>query len=92
MSAFEFLTNVTIIAGVMALGALLEMAVPMFIARRGRDGRGRVLGTFTPSDRAASVIYGLDDDRGSERDSLPRLLAMPFDPDEKVTVATAAPR
>jgi len=52
----------------------------------------RLLGTFTPAHRAASVIYGLDDDRGAESDSLPRLLAMPFDPDEKVTVATAAPR
>src|SRR4051794_26814851 len=39
MTPRQFLTNVTIIAAMMALGALLEVAVPMFIARRGRDGR-----------------------------------------------------
>src|SRR5206468_173624 len=39
MSAREFLTNVTVILSVMALGALLETAVPFFIA--GRHARGR---------------------------------------------------
>jgi sterol desaturase/sphingolipid hydroxylase (fatty acid hydroxylase superfamily) len=41
MTAREFLTNVTIILTIMAIGALIETAVPMFVARpwaRGRRG------------------------------------------------------
>lgn len=39
MSAREFVTNVTIILAVMAIGALLETAVPMFAAKPWRHGR-----------------------------------------------------
>src|SRR5262245_47614209 len=39
MSARDFFTNVTIILSVMAIGALLETAVPMFLARPWRTGR-----------------------------------------------------
>src|SRR5262245_11364906 len=39
MTARAFLTNVSIILAVMALGALLETAVPMFAAKRWRQGR-----------------------------------------------------
>jgi sterol desaturase/sphingolipid hydroxylase (fatty acid hydroxylase superfamily) len=38
----------------------------------------RLLGTYTPSDRAATVIYGLDDADPAALASFPRLLAMPF--------------
>jgi sterol desaturase/sphingolipid hydroxylase (fatty acid hydroxylase superfamily) len=41
MTAREFLTNVTIILTIMAIGALIETALPMFVARpwaRGRRG------------------------------------------------------
>jgi sterol desaturase/sphingolipid hydroxylase (fatty acid hydroxylase superfamily) len=38
----------------------------------------RLLGTFTPTDRAGSVTYGLDDVDPADATSLPRLLAMPF--------------
>jgi len=39
MTARDFLTNVTIILSVMAFGALLEIAVPMFAARPWRGAR-----------------------------------------------------
>ena len=53
----------------------------------------RMLGTYTPSERAASVVYGLDDvDPGSVA-SFPALLSMPFQtsgaadvPDTKVRI------
>jgi sterol desaturase/sphingolipid hydroxylase (fatty acid hydroxylase superfamily) len=50
----------------------------------------RLLGTFTPSERALSVVYGLDGADGAERESLPALLAMPFEapvvPDRNVRI------
>lgn len=39
----------------------------------------RLLGTFTPSERAYSVIYGLDDADPAQLASFPALLAMPFE-------------
>src|SRR5262245_52275220 len=39
MTARDFLTNVTIILSVMGIGALLETAVPMFLAKPWRGGR-----------------------------------------------------
>ncbi len=39
----------------------------------------RLLGTYTPSDRAYSVVYGLDD-ADPARGSFGALLAMPFEP------------
>ena len=39
MSARDFLTNVTVIVFVMAIGALLETAVPMFAAGAWKRGR-----------------------------------------------------
>lgn len=51
----------------------------------------QLLGTFTPSERAYSVVYGLDDADPVQSASFPGLLAMPFDapgearvPDTKV--------
>jgi sterol desaturase/sphingolipid hydroxylase (fatty acid hydroxylase superfamily) len=38
----------------------------------------RLLGTFTPVDRAATVVYGLDHTDPADVASVPRLLAMPF--------------
>jgi sterol desaturase/sphingolipid hydroxylase (fatty acid hydroxylase superfamily) len=38
----------------------------------------RLLGTYTPADRAASVVYGLDEADPEAVASFPRLLAMPF--------------
>ncbi len=59
----------------------------------------RLLGTFTPSDRAHSVVYGLDDTDPSQAASFPGLLTMPFgsldevsEPDTKVRDASIAPR
>jgi len=40
----------------------------------------RVLRTFTSTERAGSVTYGLDDVDPTEAQALPRLLAMPFRP------------
>jgi sterol desaturase/sphingolipid hydroxylase (fatty acid hydroxylase superfamily) len=40
----------------------------------------RVLGTYTPAERAASVVYGLDEAEAMGRASFPRLLSMPFQP------------
>ena len=42
----------------------------------------RVLGTYTPSDGAASVVYGLDEADPAATASLPALLSMPFARDE----------
>jgi sterol desaturase/sphingolipid hydroxylase (fatty acid hydroxylase superfamily) len=39
MTAREFLTNITVILTVMAVGALLETAVPMFAARAWKQDR-----------------------------------------------------
>ena len=38
----------------------------------------RLLGTYTPSERARSVHYGLDDADPVRQASLPGLLSMPF--------------
>jgi sterol desaturase/sphingolipid hydroxylase (fatty acid hydroxylase superfamily) len=38
----------------------------------------RLLGTFTPSDRAVSVVYGLDDADTTRIGSFGGLLSMPF--------------
>jgi sterol desaturase/sphingolipid hydroxylase (fatty acid hydroxylase superfamily) len=38
----------------------------------------RLLGTFTPSERALSVVYGLDDADPARAVSFPGLLSMPF--------------
>ena len=38
----------------------------------------RVLGTFTPTERALSVVYGLDDVDPAQVRSLSQLLALPF--------------
>jgi sterol desaturase/sphingolipid hydroxylase (fatty acid hydroxylase superfamily) len=38
----------------------------------------RILGSFTPTARAASVVYGIDDVDPVRAQSLPHLLAMPF--------------
>jgi len=45
----------------------------------------RLLRTFTPTDRAFSVVYGLNDADACHAPSLPRLLSMPF---RAVEVAT----
>ena len=42
----------------------------------------RLLGTFTPSDHAYTVVYGLDDADPDRLTSFPALLAMPFEPAE----------
>ena len=39
----------------------------------------RLLGTYTPSDRATTVVYGLDDDGRMSAARLPGLLTIPFD-------------
>jgi len=56
----------------------------------------RLLGTYTPAERAASVVYGLDDVDRSAVASFPALLAMPFQrsgapdvPDTKVRIEGA---
>jgi sterol desaturase/sphingolipid hydroxylase (fatty acid hydroxylase superfamily) len=53
----------------------------------------RLLGTYTPSERAASVVYGLDDVDPAAVESFPALLSMPFHtsaardvPDTKVRI------
>jgi sterol desaturase/sphingolipid hydroxylase (fatty acid hydroxylase superfamily) len=46
----------------------------------------RLLGTFTPSDRAHTVVYGLDDANPAQVASFSALLAMPFEPVEPVAV------
>ena len=59
----------------------------------------RLLGTYTPAERAASVVYGLDDVDPKAVASLPGLLAMPFRdadasivPDTKVRIGAGAGR
>jgi len=137
MSLGEFLTNVSIILAVMAIGALIEVAVPMFVAKPWRDRRNanlgltavsflsnwllvslaalaavkfrpagllaaallganrvryrhpyanlltvydRVLGTYTPSERARSIVYGLHNVNRVQASSFRGLLLMPFQP------------
>jgi len=53
----------------------------------------RLLGTYTPAERATSVVYGLDDADASTVASFPALLSMPFQtsgapevPDTKVRI------
>jgi len=38
----------------------------------------RLLGTYTPSDRAEAVVYGLHDAARMSKASFPALVAMPF--------------
>jgi sterol desaturase/sphingolipid hydroxylase (fatty acid hydroxylase superfamily) len=48
----------------------------------------RLLGTFTPADRAFSVVYGLDDADPARLASLSGLLAMPFREGNSTTSAS----
>jgi sterol desaturase/sphingolipid hydroxylase (fatty acid hydroxylase superfamily) len=59
----------------------------------------RLLGTYTPSARAESVVYGLDNAEGMSKASCPGLVAMPFQrsarpelPDTKVRLEAGAGR
>ena len=60
----------------------------------------RMLGTYTPAERAHAVVYGLDDAERLGRASYPALLSMPFQagkpaldvPDTKVSVEATAGR
>jgi sterol desaturase/sphingolipid hydroxylase (fatty acid hydroxylase superfamily) len=59
----------------------------------------RVLGTYTPAERADSVVYGLDEAEPMKRANVARLLSMPFRtmapeaaPDTKVRIAASAGR
>jgi sterol desaturase/sphingolipid hydroxylase (fatty acid hydroxylase superfamily) len=59
----------------------------------------RLLGTYTPAARAASVVYGLDDADPQDIASFPRLLSLPFrkhepalEPDTKVRMEASAGR
>jgi sterol desaturase/sphingolipid hydroxylase (fatty acid hydroxylase superfamily) len=59
----------------------------------------RMLGTYTPAERAASVVYGLDDADPEVLASFPGLLSMPFReartsarPDTKVRIEAGASR
>jgi len=60
----------------------------------------RVLGTYTPAERARSVVYGLDDAEPLAAGSYPTLLARPFRPadhppdipDAKVRIEASAGR
>ena len=60
----------------------------------------RLLGTYTPAERARSVVYGLDDAERLATASYPQLLALPFGaaetvasvPDTKVRVEATAGR
>lgn len=59
----------------------------------------RVLGTYTPAERAASVTYGLDGTDAVTIASFPGLLSMPFQadghqtvPDTKVRIEASAGR
>ncbi len=47
----------------------------------------RLLGTYTPAERAASVVYGLDDADPGKLGSLPALLKMPFQTPKSPRVA-----
>jgi sterol desaturase/sphingolipid hydroxylase (fatty acid hydroxylase superfamily) len=57
----------------------------------------RVLGTYTPANRATSVVYGLDEADATKIASFPGLLSMPFQtpehqpvPDTKVRIQASA--
>jgi len=58
----------------------------------------RLLGTYTPAERAAAVQYGLDDADPSKLGSFPALLSMPFQraeagaPDRKIRIQARAGR
>jgi sterol desaturase/sphingolipid hydroxylase (fatty acid hydroxylase superfamily) len=52
----------------------------------------RVLGTYTPSERANSVVYGLDDASPARIGSLPGLLTMPFDEPDRLTEKSGSAR
>jgi sterol desaturase/sphingolipid hydroxylase (fatty acid hydroxylase superfamily) len=59
----------------------------------------RLLGTFTPAERANHVVYGLDDVDPASTASFPALLTMPFhapepsrSPDTKVRIEVSAGR
>jgi sterol desaturase/sphingolipid hydroxylase (fatty acid hydroxylase superfamily) len=59
----------------------------------------RLLGTYTPAERARSVVYGLDEADAMGRASFPGLLSMPFQttdqlelPDTKVRIEARAGR
>ena len=59
----------------------------------------RLLGTYTPADRAASVVYGLADANPATVGSFSRLLSTPFRaslpptaPDTKVRITASAGR
>jgi sterol desaturase/sphingolipid hydroxylase (fatty acid hydroxylase superfamily) len=47
----------------------------------------RIFGTFTSSERAYSVVYGLDDADPARIASFPALLAMPFALPDEVSVS-----
>jgi sterol desaturase/sphingolipid hydroxylase (fatty acid hydroxylase superfamily) len=49
----------------------------------------RLLGTYTPVDGVASVVYGLDGADPADLGSFPRLLAMPFRAPDRDVVADA---
>jgi sterol desaturase/sphingolipid hydroxylase (fatty acid hydroxylase superfamily) len=51
----------------------------------------RLLRTFTPSERAYSVVYGLDDADPVRSSSFPGLLTMPFEPTAEVTSTSFRP-
>ena len=46
----------------------------------------RLFGTYTPAERAATVVYGLDHTGPSDAASFPRLLALPFRASERAIV------
>jgi sterol desaturase/sphingolipid hydroxylase (fatty acid hydroxylase superfamily) len=59
----------------------------------------RLLGTYTPAERAQTVVYGLDDDRNLGQASFTGLVTIPFQrretratPDTKVRIETGAGR
>jgi sterol desaturase/sphingolipid hydroxylase (fatty acid hydroxylase superfamily) len=45
----------------------------------------RILGTYTPAERAHSVVYGLEDAERLGSASYPQLLSMPFQPAERIS-------
>lgn len=46
----------------------------------------RLLGIFTPSERAYTVVYGLNGADPAQLSSFPALLVMPFDQADQVRV------
>ena len=52
----------------------------------------RLLGTFTPSERAYTVVYGLDDADPAQLGSFSALLTMPFEPAETAGLPDAKVR